>query len=1181
MKKITFLFLIFIFITITKVNSQTTLIYNDPNNYNNYGNDVIVDNSGNVYVTGYTNNTNAIYGYTREMITMKYPVNAASNTPPDWLKYYPTSPAISSEGVKITVDNNGNVYALCAGHGPRMTIVKYDPNGNEIWATVIIGIIGPHEPIPVAIAVDDTRQLVYAIGYMEGFIGYGDEGILALARCSMSNGTLLLHHDIVQQSKINPRDMVIDNNGDVYITGLLNQYTNTSNFNYATIKFAGIANATPCQYPNGCLIPSWTKYFDGPSQGADSAASMAIDNVNNFIYVTGTSENDFLTLKYDLNGNLLGSSRYINSGNDYAVKVIVNSCDQSVYVTGMSNGGATNEDIVTIKYPGSFNWAANPPPLSNFVKRFARSNGAGIDIPKDMTFSTDGYLYVTGHSQNLTDLTSDYVTLKYTNDLDPVNETFYYQSPNVGTDISSSIAAGLNGKVVITGNSYGGATALSDIATIIYPANNVSVSPAPKDYSTLADAFTAINNGVHGSGAITVNINSSTLETTTPTLNSLVFSSCTITPTANVTVSPSSCITNLSALMFLNGADNVTVDGNIGGTRSLTLKGEGKVINCIKLENGAKDNIFQNIITENPTEVNIKLSLPASTGNNNNRIENCVIKGGTKGISITGSSAFTNDENKVFKNTVNECSASGISIQGYTLNTQVNGNKIFNTDPLVPVASASFTAIGFYGNGNSMISPNSISQNKIYDMYFTNSLTEITGIDINPSNNTTTTLDINNNFISLNKDFPFATTVNGIKTFDINITDFNEKIYYNSIFIGGSNSLSSCKSYGIKYDPTSPFPSTVIYNQINNISVNERTGGTINLASFILHPGGLNLVVDYNCYWTAVEKTAWSSINYISLPEYQCAANPNEQNTIFKDVNFVNEAHGDLHLKYVSPNNSIEDYDLIGKTGLTITGDFDLPSGRSTTSPYMGADEATAFTFNGTIRIKAFIDGYKVPGATPVNMTIDIWDSDGSKVYNLLLANQPVTLSTSGTATINCVAAVSPAHGKFHIVLKRPGCLDTWTKNGGENMSTIPGQFLNYDFTNSTSQAYCGNMKSCGCKSFIFNGDIDGDGFIGLLDFDLVQADADAVLCPPFGTGLNPGGSPTNSQPTDLTNDNPLHVSCEDLCLADENMLWFPMSINNPADYGNSYVNRPDGPIPTPFPHTQCILNPDICTCAR
>ncbi|MBK7735543.1 MAG: hypothetical protein IPI36_10180 [Chitinophagaceae bacterium] len=88
----------------------------------------------------------------------------------------------------------------------------------------------------------------------------------------------------------------------------------------------------------------------------------------------------------------------------------------------------------------------------------------------------------------------------------------------------------------------------------------VTVGVTP--YTTVGAAFAAINAGTH-TGAITVNINANTTEPVTAVLNSsgtgaANYTSVLVTPTANVTVTGSI----VGAIIKLNGADQVTIDGN-------------------------------------------------------------------------------------------------------------------------------------------------------------------------------------------------------------------------------------------------------------------------------------------------------------------------------------------------------------------------------------------------------------------------------------------------------------------------------------------------------------------------------------------------------------------------------------------------------------------------------------------
>ena len=101
--------------------------------------------------------------------------------------------------------------------------------------------------------------------------------------------------------------------------------------------------------------PEWIQRYNGTGNNTDVANSIAVDNWGN-VYVTGysysgASGNDYVTVKYNSNGDSLWVRRYNGPGNnnDQAVSVGVDA-PGNVYVTGFSIGIGTFEDYATIKY---------------------------------------------------------------------------------------------------------------------------------------------------------------------------------------------------------------------------------------------------------------------------------------------------------------------------------------------------------------------------------------------------------------------------------------------------------------------------------------------------------------------------------------------------------------------------------------------------------------------------------------------------------------------------------------------------------------------------------------------------------------------------------------------------------------------------------------------------------------
>jgi uncharacterized delta-60 repeat protein len=270
----------------------------------------------------------------------------------------------------------------------------------------------------------------------------------------------------------------------------------------------------------------WEKRFNGPGNGYDEATSIAIDNSGN-IYIAGASTGngtgkDFALVKYNSSGDLLWSAIYngIGNGNDdaYLVKTDLNGnvyisgastgsstgldyavvkfnssgtqqwvyryngpgnatdevyslqADQNgnVYLTGYSNGGATGDDICTIKL--------NSDGMMQWVKRY-NGTANNDDYGNSIQIDNSGNCYVTGAStQTGNDL--DYITFK----IDAAGNQVWsktYNGPVNRADFPSSNAIDAAGNIYVTGYSYG-STNDPDYYTIKY--NNSGVQQWAKRY---------------------------------------------------------------------------------------------------------------------------------------------------------------------------------------------------------------------------------------------------------------------------------------------------------------------------------------------------------------------------------------------------------------------------------------------------------------------------------------------------------------------------------------------------------------------------------------------------------------------------------------------------------------------------------------------------------------------------
>lgn len=166
---------------------------------------------------------------------------------------------------------------------------------------------------------------------------------------------------------------------------------------------------------------------------------------------------NFLTMKCDSSGTILWTRQYNGPDNGfdrgYAIAV-----DHSgdLYATGAVGYGQNVQDIFTIKYTSSGDsvWSA-------------RYNGpaSGRDFPYGTVVDGTGNVYVTGSAEAGASL-SDFVTIKY-NASGVQQWVAVYNGPGNAGDIAAAVALDPAGRLIVTGQVFGGASS-TDFATIEY-----------------------------------------------------------------------------------------------------------------------------------------------------------------------------------------------------------------------------------------------------------------------------------------------------------------------------------------------------------------------------------------------------------------------------------------------------------------------------------------------------------------------------------------------------------------------------------------------------------------------------------------------------------------------------------------------------------------------------------------
>jgi hypothetical protein len=340
-------------------------------------------------------------------------------------------------------------------------------------------------------------------------------------------------------------------------------------------------------------------------------------------------------------------------------------------------------------------------------------------------------------------------------------------------------------------------------------AQNVNVNPGGGTYLTLKDAFDAINAGTH-TGTITVDIALSTVETATASVNysglgAANYSSIVITTSniAGVTVEGNFAAASIIRLV---GADNVTLDGRIGGTgRFITVRNNSNAANsaAIWLSNGptATDTLGakHNVIRNCEISCNIRVD---SSGN-----VSMGIIAGSSTLLVT-SAGRNNDSNSYVDNRIVKCRY-GIVLHGGAALNRSDNNTI--TGNIIGPDVASIDNIGKAGifvqfQDNCLIS-NNVIQNVGGTFLGTSSGADRFGIAVGseswgnpPSTTTGGNYTVTNNKVRGVKDERFFSAIGILCSSTRSGVPTNNVIANNEVYNVLSNGTAGDACFGIGHN---------------------------------------------------------------------------------------------------------------------------------------------------------------------------------------------------------------------------------------------------------------------------------------------------------------------------------------------------------------------------------------------
>jgi len=255
--------------------------YDGAGHNNDYVNDMAVDDSGNVYLTGKTI-LGVLYS---DYATVKFN-NAGVQ---QWVQTHNGSLNRDDEATCIALDSSGNICVSGLtqeiSNGGDYTTIKYNPSGVHQWTQ---RYNGPNNGGDRAecIAVDNLGN-IYLSGRSRG-TGTSDD-FATLKYNSAGIQQWIMRYNGAASSNDGVVAMVLDDSNNVYVTG----YTGS---------FATFTDITSIKYsPTG--VQKWMHIYNGPLNGQDRPTDIAVDKTGG-IYVTGYETNkagfdySFVTIKY-------------------------------------------------------------------------------------------------------------------------------------------------------------------------------------------------------------------------------------------------------------------------------------------------------------------------------------------------------------------------------------------------------------------------------------------------------------------------------------------------------------------------------------------------------------------------------------------------------------------------------------------------------------------------------------------------------------------------------------------------------------------------------------------------------------------------------------------------------------------------------------------------------------------
>ncbi|MEO8209231.1 MAG: SBBP repeat-containing protein, partial [bacterium] len=410
--------------------------YNGPGNAGDFASSVVLDNTGNIYITGKSTGNGSL----EDIATIKY--NPAGSQV--WASRYNGAANNSDEASSIAFDKSGNI--IVSGKSKSVSLnydmitLKYNLSGTQQWAKIHNGTNNSDDEVNSVIT--DNSGNVFITGSSNNTITNSDFTTIKYNPTGIEqwvsnyNGTL---NNTDKASSI-----CIDPAGNIYVSGVSQDIG--TNMNYCTIKYNS----------NGALI--WLDKFNHIDNDSDKASVVKVNSEGN-VYVTGSSKGieggkDFATIKYkqnkvtdmkifieglynEITNNMIPDTIQVDLRNSSSPYNIIESSSSTIDIQGNGlfffNSAANNINYyIALNHKNSLEtWSASPQSFHSdylnydFTNSLSKAYGNNLkpignkfciysgDVTKDGTIDVtdmsiiDNEIFNFASGYNLADLTGD------------------------------------------------------------------------------------------------------------------------------------------------------------------------------------------------------------------------------------------------------------------------------------------------------------------------------------------------------------------------------------------------------------------------------------------------------------------------------------------------------------------------------------------------------------------------------------------------------------------------------------------------------------------------------------------------------------------------------------------------------------------------------------------------------